>query len=258
MKEPSAGYSAADEQRVRAALAGWPSWRCEFHPVLDSTQDECRRWAVRGSTEHLCVIASHQTRPRGSRGRAWHQAPHQDVAASVLITPDGRYPDLLLPFVLGAAVHRTVAGLTSASVRIKWPNDILAGGRKLGGILLEGGPPGRWIGGVGLNVNRTDFPPELAATATSLGLVEQTTLDRGVVLACLLAELARLLDAAENGRHEPAVDSFLDGTGLRDRLVRVETAAGTRRGRLHAITPEGVRLTDALLPLGEVRALSAG
>jgi BirA family biotin operon repressor/biotin-[acetyl-CoA-carboxylase] ligase len=153
-----------------------------------------------------------------------------------------RDPPRLLPLAAGVAV----ASVVGESARLKWPNDVLVDRRKVAGILVEGRPQERWaVLGIGLNValRPEDFPPELRATAGTLGLepdaIEPT-------LAALLDELDRWLRAAP--------EKVLEGVRARDALYgeRVRWAGGEgvgdgidADGRLLVVTDDGTKALDA-------------
>jgi BirA family transcriptional regulator, biotin operon repressor / biotin---[acetyl-CoA-carboxylase] ligase len=147
---------------------GPTSWRLEIHDELDSTSDTCLARAARGEASGLAVMARRQTRGRGSRGRDW-QDPGGNLAFSVLLRPDsgahsgaGAWPVGLWPFIAGLAFHGAIAPWihAPASLRLKWPNDLLLGGRKMAGILIEAGedPSGRWLV-LGFGANLRAAPP---------------------------------------------------------------------------------------------------
>lgn len=237
----SADYTDQERSRIRATLRTF-GWRIDFEESVPSTQDVCRQRASATGDDRYCVVASAQTSGRGRQGHTWSQEPHVDVSFSLSIQPNARYASLLLPFLTGAALHRATKRWTSHALRLKWPNDLLAGDRKLAGILIEGEANGPWVVGVGLNVNRTSFPEELSAIATSLRLIEGQPLDRSQVLEWLLVELASRIRLAENGSTKTTIDDFGRGLGLLGQEVIVRTASDERRGRLVSVTPDGVRL----------------
>ena len=173
----------------------------EHHPELGSTND--RATERMGSLPHGAVItADAQTAGRGRMGRSWSSPPGQDLYVSVVLHP-GKTPAGIgaLGLAVGAGLR---LGLVRAAepaelpVQLKWPNDLLVGGRKLGGILCET----RWQGGkadvvvgFGINVHRRDFDPDLAALATSLDLelgAEAPT--RAPLLAALLGGLEEVVE----------------------------------------------------------------
>lgn len=132
-----------------------------------STQDLAKRLLEEGSDVPGVIMARHQTGGRGRFGRSWHSRPGDSLTMSLVF---GAYPDHPRPWLIGMAVAVAAAGALHCHLR--WPNDLLLGSKKLGGILTEVFPDrqGRKIPvvGVGVNVNLTEFPPEIEGTATSL------------------------------------------------------------------------------------------
>lgn len=131
-----------------------------------STNDDVKEAADRGEKEGFVVWAGRQTAGRGREGRAWESLPG-NLHFSVLLRPPtevrawGTYS-----FAAGLAVAVAVgAFLPDADVKLKWPNDVLVGGKKISGILLEGGE-GWLVAGIGINVER--FPQDALYPATSL------------------------------------------------------------------------------------------
>ena len=153
------------------------SWRIERHERLASTNDRAIEAAEAGAAPGLLVIAAEQTAGRGRSGRTW-ASPRGNLFASALLPALPGLRGGAAALLAGLAAHDTVAPLLPdpTSLRLKWPNDLLAGGAKLGGILTEAGTDlesGQleWlVVGIGLNLTATaeDFPPELAAKAGSL------------------------------------------------------------------------------------------
>lgn len=169
-------------------LEGWEGkplrhWRelwgvplLEVHDRIGSTNDRALEFAARGTPPFGVVIALEQTSGRGRRGAPWHSPPGSGLWMSVLL-PGGAHPAPHLPLLVGLAVAEAIEGeeagaAGSAKTRrigIKWPNDLLLGGKKLGGILCESGSGGV-VAGIGLNVRDPPggFPGTLRQTATSL------------------------------------------------------------------------------------------
>lgn len=152
-----------------------------------STQDHAR---ASGAPAGTAVVAFRQTAGRGRLGRAWADTAHEGVAATFVV--DDRSPESLAmrSAVAAAAAARAFAGDAPG---IKWPNDVVAGGRKLAGVLVER-TEGRALVGIGINVLQAGFGPELAPHATSLAQLGAAC-DRLEVLATLFRALDDALEA---------------------------------------------------------------
>lgn len=209
--------------------------------VTGSTSDEARALAVRGAPHGTLVTAAQQTAGRGRQGRAWAAAPGRALLCSLVL----RDPGELVSLAAGVAV----AQLAGAQAAIKWPNDVLVGGRKVAGILVEGRPQEGWaVLGIGINValRPEDFPPELRERAGTLG---------GEV-ADIEPALATLLDALERWLSAPSAD-VLQAVRARDALLGRPVHWGAGAGVATGIDDHGrlrVRTDTSILTLeaGEV------
>jgi BirA family biotin operon repressor/biotin-[acetyl-CoA-carboxylase] ligase len=217
------------------------------HPRLhlratSSTNDRARELAQAGAPHGTLITATEQSAGRGRQGRAWSAPPGSALLMSLVV----REPPTLLPLVAALAV----AEVAGPEARIKWPNDVLVDERKVGGILAEARPPEPWaVLGIGLNValRVTDLPPELHATAGTLGLQPgdvEPTLERllGALERALALELTALLDA------------YRERDALMGRDVRWARGSGRAAGidgagRLVVELPDGGRTA---LDAGEV------
>ncbi len=230
----------------------------------ESTMSDASLLARAGEPEGTVVVAETQEAGRGRRGRVWHSPPGLNLYFSLLLRPalpTHRVGPLTL--VVGLALARAVEGLAGVSPRLKWPNDLHCGGRKLAGILTELSAEldavHHVVVGVGVNVNADtqDFPEPLRGLATSLCLESGgRKFDRAQVLAAFLSEL------------EPAYDRFV-GAGLEPFLADIESRSASR-GRTIEVEvgnqrvtgiARGIRLDGALiveLAGGEIVALHSG
>jgi BirA family biotin operon repressor/biotin-[acetyl-CoA-carboxylase] ligase len=200
---PSAPELTADP-RLTAAFAGCLPGGRLAGPLLafarvDSTQDVCRRLAAEGAPEGAVVVADYQRAGRGRGGHTWTAPPGAGVLASCLLRPPlppARWPELT--GVAATAVADAVARLTSLSPRIKDPNDVLVGDRKLAGVLGESvvGASSFVVLGIGINVTQgpADWPAGLAARAVSLAELGHPV-PRPRLLAAVLAALAARYEA---------------------------------------------------------------
>lgn len=198
----------------------------------DSTNERARQLAASGAPHGTLVTAGEQFAGRGRQGRTWSAPAGRALLCSLVL----RDPPRLLPLAGGVAV----AEVASTEAMIKWPNDVLIGGRKVAGILVEGRPQERWaVLGIGLNVALTpeDFPRELRETAGTLGLGEDA----------IEPVLERLLRALEGWLGE-SESEILAAVRARDALLDrpVRWAGGSGRGagidgdgRLVVATGEG-------------------
>jgi BirA family biotin operon repressor/biotin-[acetyl-CoA-carboxylase] ligase len=172
----------------------WLGRGYEWHAACASTNDLAATRARAGAAQGLVVATDQQSAGRGRLGRAWHSPVGENLYVSIVLRPARPAPEIPpLTLLAGAAVARALAGL-GLSPRLKWPNDVQivneGGVRKVAGILTEmsseGGRVGHVVVGLGLNVNGTEFPPELATRATSLRLAAGRAFDRADVLAAVL------------------------------------------------------------------------
>jgi BirA family biotin operon repressor/biotin-[acetyl-CoA-carboxylase] ligase len=167
--------------------------------AVDSTQTICRRLAAEGAPEGTVVVADHQRAGRGQGDRRWIAPPGAGLLVSCLLRPPApasRWPGLTL--VAARAVAEAVAACTRVTPRVRWPNDVLVGERKLAGVLAEGvvGAAPFVVLGVGINVAQraNAWPPALQGHAVSLAELGHPVA-RETLLAAVLAELAARYEA---------------------------------------------------------------
>jgi len=138
---------------------------------IDSTNTEALKQARLGAEEGLCIVAGQQTAGRGRHGRTWVSEPDAGLYFSIVLRPKIESQFLpLITLMTGVAVHDTLAELGIAA-DIKWVNDLHVDGKKISGILAEttDTPKGlAVIVGIGINIKSSNFPPEIADTATSI------------------------------------------------------------------------------------------
>lgn len=228
---------------------------------VGSTNDEAWDALATDAPDGTSVVADAQTRGRGRAGRAWHTAPGRALALSVLLHQGCDRRSLgLLPLAAGLAVAQALEALGAAPA-LKWPNDVLLGGRKVAGVLCESrrihpapgystSPPGRAgasavardaaVVGVGVNVLQAaaDFPPELAETATSLALAGVAT-DRESVAAAFLDALEVLWTGLQAGARAELLAAWSARADFWGRTVTVRAPAGVLRGVARALDPDG-------------------
>ena len=240
-----------DAARMRAKLSTRVFGRVlEYHERVGSTNDVILDMAEQAAPHGTVCLADEQSAGRGRRGYGWFSPPGCGIWASVLLRPRlsaARTPPLTL--CAAAAVARVLEPAAGESVKIKWPNDLLMGGRKVAGILAESrivsGDEPVIVIGMGINVNHTreQFPDELSATATSLRIESGRPVGReDLFLAILTSFETAYADYLTSG---PAsllteVDARLAWRGL---AVEADSPAGAA-GRVSRIDEEGGLVLD--------------
>ncbi|HEY6607010.1 MAG TPA: biotin--[acetyl-CoA-carboxylase] ligase [Gaiellaceae bacterium] len=185
-------------ERVLPLLTGRFGSVYRYSETTPSTQ----RMLGPGDLEGTVAVADEQTEGRGRLGRSWHAPAGTALLFSTLLIPavePSRLPELSL--VAADAVAEAIANTTRLDPEIKFPNDILIGGRKVAGILAESSE-GRVVLGIGVNANQNDaeLPADAQTEPTSLRLELGRRVDRAELLAAILARL------------EPAYDRWLTGS----------------------------------------------
>jgi BirA family biotin operon repressor/biotin-[acetyl-CoA-carboxylase] ligase len=231
---------------LRARGREWPA-PVERHASLGSSNDRLRQLAREGAPAWSVVIAERQTAGRGRAAHGW-TSPPGNLYMSVLLRPALPPARLtLVPLACGLGVADALAGL-GVEVRLKWPNDVLAAGRKLAGLLCEAtNDAGASAVVVGIGVNVAADParsaPELATSATWLGRELGTAPALDSVAAAVLAELPRRLEQLEAGAEATLLDAWRErSVPWWGQLVEVRSGGETLRGR-----PLGLERTGALV-----------
>ena len=197
--DPSSGspYDDLGRPPLRAAALtralAPDGWRAEVVATARSTNEVVAARARAGEPAGLVLVAEQQSAGRGRLGRSWESPPRAGLTLSVLLRP--ALPPGRLGWVSlwgGLAVARALREQTGLDAVLKWPNDVMVGGRKVCGLLAEVPVEGAVVLGIGLNVStsRAELPVD---TATSLLLEGATTTDRDTVLRAVLRSLTQVL-----------------------------------------------------------------
>jgi len=224
-----------------------------------STNDVARDQARKGARAGFLVAASRQSRGRGRLGRSWESPPGKGLYISLLLRPSleaaqaGR-----LTILSSVAMVDAVEALSGVRPQIKWPNDLIHGGRKLAGLLIETEPNGTQLAfaviGIGINVRHEvdDFSPEVRSLATSLRIATGQLYRRADLLVALLCAFEnRLQKPFAETREAWAASSLTLG-----QRVTLTTLRGTKYGQAVGLDESGALLlrNDA----GEVETITAG
>jgi BirA family transcriptional regulator, biotin operon repressor / biotin---[acetyl-CoA-carboxylase] ligase len=209
-----------------------------------STNDLAWEALAAGAADGTVVVADGQPQGRGREGRTWHLAPGRGLALSLVLHQGcDRRQGGTLPLVAGLALARALEALGLVA-SLKWPNDLMAGERKLAGILCESRrlPAGTdaVVIGVGVNVaqQRDDFPAEVRPLATSLAM-EGCRTTREAVAAGFLNALEPLWAEHQEGGRDAVLEAWKRRADFWGRMVTVRTPAGPLAGIARDLSPDG-------------------
>jgi BirA family transcriptional regulator, biotin operon repressor / biotin---[acetyl-CoA-carboxylase] ligase len=246
-----AGMPAGLSEREIAPLLGTAEVgrAIHHHAELGSTNDEAHRLAELGARHGEVVVAELQTHGRGRRGRAWIAPPGKSIALSVVLRPSlpaTRAPEITLAGAV--AVCEVARALGASTARIKWPNDVECGGRKLAGLLTElradGDRVKHAVLGVGLNCGLLpeDFPAELEEQATSLRIEKGEEVPRALACARLLEALDEWLAMHDVEGFAPVRDRWRQLSSTLGRRVRIALDPGELEGDAVDLADDGALL----------------
>lgn len=256
MKQPESDLSATSLHReLRTKLIGK---NVLYYPVASSTLDIAKQAAKEGVTEGTIVIADHQTAGRGRFGRNWWAPSDSSILLSIVLRP--RLEQLRhLNMAATLAVALSIEKVTGLKPVIKWPNDVLIGGKKVSGILIESEVEEEKVNfvviGIGLNVNLDPSSnPEIAETATSLRAALGKEVSRLEMLCSLLGEFEELYDALREG--EPIDQLWRCYLGTLGKQVAVRCGEQVWQGYAESVDDEGNLLLRC--PDGSLLTIVAG
>src|SRR5579862_1763346 len=236
---------------VRKRLKGSLFGKRVYHFFkTDSTNRVAMELGYADEPEGAVVLAEEQTAGRGRAGRSWHSERGAGLYVTLLLRPKlSPVQAPLLTMLAGLSAHTAVLAQTGLSAELKWPNDLLVHGKKLGGILTEmHAEPNAVrfvIVGIGINVNQEKFPGELAGTATSLRRETGRAQSRLELLVKLLSQFETDYNrfvregAAYVVQRFELVSSFANG-----RRVRVDTGRESFEGITAGLSPEGLLIVE--------------
>jgi len=266
---PPPAPAPLDWPRVAAALRGEPlGHRLVYLDSTPSTNDAARDLAATGAADGTVVVADAQTAGRGRAGKSpWLTPPRTSLAVSVLLRPPPAFAPAALPqlgMAAGVAARAAVRETAAVDAGLKWPNDVVAGGRKLGGILVESALSGQQVtfavAGVGLNVNLPaaalgDFPDAALAPTTLLDLTGRAV-SREALLLALLRHLGRLVRALYRQQPAAVLGPYREAQTLVGRAVRVTGGGAPVDGVAESVADDGALVLR--LPGGGRRRFAYG
>ena len=249
--------------QILSALSSHP-WAKQIHwfDTIDSTNTEAKRMAANGAPHGTVLIADRQTGGRGRMGRSFHSPAGTGLYLSVLLRPQCP-AQKLMHLTCATAVAACDALEQAAGLRpgIKWTNDLVVAGKKLGGILtelsLDADGKAAWaVIGIGINCGQQaeDFPADIRDIATSLALCTGKSIDRAAVAAALIKSLAHMADHPEDpGAYLSRYRENCITLGQDISLIRGQEL---RHGKALDIDDQGALLVQ--FPDGHTEAVNSG
>jgi len=248
----------------KSFLSALSGRRLFYFDSLDSTNSHALNLAARGEPEGTVVVADRQLAGRGRRGRTWVSPPGANLYLSVILRPAlSNGAAGALAFMGALAVAGTVEEFSGLRPALKWPNDVLLGGKKMAGILMEArgssdamGPLAAGIG-VNLNMASADIPPEIREVATSVRAVCGEMVDRAAFAAGLLDRMDSLYLELCGSGPAATVEAFRRRCETLGKRISV-TMGGQRRVEGLAEDLDGEGRLMVRLDTGGLRVLSSG
>lgn len=210
---PNRGYRLTESPDIisEAEISRWLNQEelgssMEIHGTLDSTNNRAKELASRGAPHGMLVAAETQTAGRGRFSRRFYSPPHTGVFISFILRPAlPAERAAMVTSMAAVAVAQAIESLSGLCPGIKWVNDVIIGGKKCCGILCEASiscESGRLdylVAGIGVNVGRMDFPPDLAEIATSVENESGMHVSRSRLIAEIANRMAALYGELESG-----------------------------------------------------------
>jgi BirA family biotin operon repressor/biotin-[acetyl-CoA-carboxylase] ligase len=247
---------------IREKVKGNFGRKILFYETVDSTNTIAANLPEK-TPEGTVILADCQEKGRGRLGRLWLSPRGVNIYMSVILRPDLKPRDTTLITLMAAvACALAIRRVTGISVTIKWPNDLMASGRKIGGILTEMKTTrDRIISvvvGIGINVNGElgSFPEEIRGMATSVRNETGEVFSRERIIAEILNEMNRWYPFLKVQGREVLLSEWKHLSSTLGKEVRVTTGQETFSGYAQSIDNEGLLLLR--LPSGELKSISSG
>jgi BirA family transcriptional regulator, biotin operon repressor / biotin---[acetyl-CoA-carboxylase] ligase len=207
---------------------------------LPSTMQTAAELARAGCPSGTAVVAAEQTSGQGRFGRSWHSEPNTGLYMSQVLRLKICSDSLpLVTLSLGLAAAEAIAQVASVGADLRWPNDVLVKGKKCAGILVQL-HDGTLITGIGINVNQTGFPGELAPIATSLHIATGRDHDIEQLLQTLLRLIDEHVDNLMNNGRDAVLRAFSQASSyVRGRRVVVDQNGRELTGVTDGLDPQG-------------------
>jgi len=171
-----------------------------YHPQTNSTNEDAWQYAQEGSSHGSLFLTDKQTAGKGRRQNKWVSTPEKSLTFSFILHSELELEKMgLLPLLTGISIVKGITAATTIQTGLKWPNDIMLNGKKMGGILIESKHHSNGLGvvvGVGLNINENaqNIPHALRDNAISLTMFSGQNHSREQILSAILNEFETLYD----------------------------------------------------------------
>lgn len=240
----------------------WLGRRLVCYQSIKSTNDIAARRAAAGAPEGTIITSEEQTKGRGRLGRQWYSPPGRGIYVSMILRPTFA-PDQApgLSIMTALALAEAIESHCPGEVKVKWPNDVLIGGRKTAGILTELSADRTRINyvivGVGINANQTasDFPEELRKIATSVRTAVKRKINRVALLQEFLVRLEKAFETYRGSRLRKARSKLKTYSSLLGNDVSIQAGQEVISGKAIDIDSEGRLVVDVA---GRPVAITAG
>jgi BirA family biotin operon repressor/biotin-[acetyl-CoA-carboxylase] ligase len=215
------------------------------HPIhrfeaLDSTMLKAAELSASGAAPGTVVVADCQTAGQGRLGRSWHSEPGKGLYMTEILRPE--LPADALPVItlaLGLAAADAITQVAGVACDLRWPNDVLTGGRKCAGILAQLHNK-VLLAGIGVNVNHDSFPEDIAQIATSLKAASGREQSRDALLTSLIGSIDTWLEVLFKDGKAEIVRRFTVASGYaHGKRVIIDQGAGEVRGITDGLNANG-------------------
>lgn len=229
--------------------------KIESFEVTDSTNIRAKQLAEFGEEEGTLIVAEQQTTGKGRRGRHWESGPGTGIYMSLVLRP-GMSPVHVpgITLVTALAVAKAIKETCNADALIKWPNDIVLGGKKICGILAEMSSEMNFVNyvvaGIGINANNRHFHKEIEETATSIYLQTGKKTDRAQLAACIINCFSQYYSRFKEAKNiMPFIDEYDSLLANKDKEVQIfygmaEDSEKTETGIARGINKDGALIVD--------------
>jgi len=232
---------------VSRRLLNTQFWKHIYHFFkVESTNDVAMLLGDKGEAHGAVVLAEEQSSGRGRAGRSWVSERSAGIYCSILLRPDiSPAHASLLTLLAGLAARDAVTDELESPPDIRWPNDLLVGGKKFCGILTEMRAETDRVRyavvGIGINVNQTKMPTSIAGIATSLRMVSGRVHSRTDILVRLLRHINRYYNLFLANGSAPLIRRFAEVSSyFQGKRVKIRTATRTFEGVTSGLEPSGI------------------